>query len=235
MNSKSKLGPIAIASIMLLFAAHVAFAQVDWTWGSLVVPPGPPGSWDPGGHVLGDVVFDGALYHMYLLGGEGPDPLDYSWSVGHWTSPDKVNWTPDDENPVLDAHAGRLGRVQHHPRRRALRRGDVPHVVRRDGCLPGLGSMPGTQPIKPGSVAWDKIAGPLPGLGPGIPAAWNERGPSASTVLFDGVDPRHVVHLCRGKRVGHVANRLRRLDRRRPQPGPATRIRCSRVRSHGRA
>ena len=101
MNSKSKLGPIAIASIMLLFAAHVAFAQVDWTVHQLVVPPGNPGTWDPGGHVVGDVVFDGTIYHMYLVGGEGDCRSKTRGPSGTGSRPSRCAG-PDPGNPVLN-------------------------------------------------------------------------------------------------------------------------------------
>lgn len=185
MNRNAKLGTVVVASILALFAAQLALAQVEWTWGSLVVPPGPPGSWDPGGHMLGDVVFDGALYHMYLLGGAGTDPLDNPWSVGHWTSPDKVTWTPDPANPVLEPSPGAWDGYS------------IYHVaVRYDGAVFHMwyGAVPGYHGLGNAGYAtnqtgfgdWDKIAGPLPGLGPGIPASWNGMGPAPSTVLFDG-------------------------------------------------
>jgi hypothetical protein len=185
MNGRPDLGTVVAVSIFVLLAGQVAVAQVEWTWGSLVVPPGPPGSWDPGGHVLGDVVFDGALYHMYLLGGEGADPLDYSWSVGHWTSPDKVYWTPDPENPVLAPTPGAWDEfsIIHTS---VLFDGAVFHMWYGATAVSQTGVNAGYATNQTGFGAWDKIAGPLPGLGPGIPAAWNNGGPSPSTVLFDG-------------------------------------------------
>ena len=65
MNGRPELGPIVAVSIFVLLTAQVAIAQVDWTYQDLAVGPGNPGSWDSGRHLVGDVVFDGATYHMF--------------------------------------------------------------------------------------------------------------------------------------------------------------------------
>ena len=85
---------IAVAAALVLGAGQVALAQVGpWTTVGLCVEPGDPGEWDITGHVMGDVVFDGTLYHMYLIGGEGSN-LEDPWRVGHWVSADKLSWIP---------------------------------------------------------------------------------------------------------------------------------------------
>ena len=108
MNGNCKLGPIVVASIIMLGGGQAAVAQVDWTYHDPVVQPGPPGSWDSSRHQVGDVVFDGATYHMYLVGGQTPLSWDSPWKVGHWTSTDiQGPWYYDPANPVLEPEPGR--------------------------------------------------------------------------------------------------------------------------------
>ena len=72
MNGNLRLGSIVVAAVVALCSGQPALAQVDWTYQELAVPLGPPGSWDDTGHRVADVVFDGATYHLYLLGGQSP-------------------------------------------------------------------------------------------------------------------------------------------------------------------
>ena len=97
--------PVAVVfstAIVAMATAPVALAQVDWTYIETVVPPGEPGTWDSYVHRLGNVVFDGTTYHMFLLGGQTWLPWDSAWAVGHWTlNPLTQEWDEDDANPVL--------------------------------------------------------------------------------------------------------------------------------------
>jgi hypothetical protein len=178
---------LVVASVIVLGAGQVALAQVDWTLQELCVAPGAPGTWDTGGHMLGDVVFDGARYHMYLVGGPGTDPLDYPWSVGHWWSDDVAGpWAEDPDNPVLVPTPGAWDGFT-----------IIDFGVWFDGAM--LHAWYGAAAVYNGLVNaghatnptgfgdWTKdLANPLPGLGPGIPGPWNSVGPTPSTVLFDG-------------------------------------------------
>ena len=107
MKLRSMLGPIIVTTVIVFCAVQIAHAQVDWTYDMVVVEPGLPGSWNEGRHMIGEVVFDGSTYHMYLVGGPGNDPINSAWSVGHWTATDIWGpWTPDPCNPVLEPQPG---------------------------------------------------------------------------------------------------------------------------------
>ena len=182
-----RIGPIVVASVLALCAGQVAFAQVDWTYGDLAVPPGPPGSWNEGRNLVGDVVFDGTTYHMYLIGGPDGNPLDNSWSVGHWTWNDlTLQWDPDPCSPVMEPEPGRWDAFT------------IGHLaVLYDGAefrmwygatdsYHGAGRG-GYATNTDGRCYWDKHGGnPLAGLEPGPVGAWNENGAWPSSVVFDG-------------------------------------------------
>ncbi len=55
------------------------------------------GTWDSAGICPGAVVWDGALYHMWYVGGTSSSFTQ----TGYATSPDGVTWTPYGGNPVL--------------------------------------------------------------------------------------------------------------------------------------
>ncbi len=179
---------LVVVAVILLGAAQVAYAQVEWTMHQLVVQPGDPGEWDEGGHMLGSVLFDGALYHMYVGGGHGTDPLNDSWSVGHWSSPDVTGpWAEDPANPVLEPTPGSWDGYSIYKL-----------AVHFDGAmfhmwygavteLRGVVNV-GYATNLTGSGDWTKAAGPLPGLGPGNPGEWDDYGTIPDTVLLDGTN-----------------------------------------------
>ncbi len=186
MELRLKFCGIAVAAALVLGAAQVALAQVGpWTTVGLCVEPGDPGEWDPTGHVMGDVVFDGTHYHMYLVGGEGSS-LDDPWRVGHWVSADKLSWIPDPANPVLRPEPGQWDGFS-----------IIDLAVHYDGAMFHMwyGASETYHGLVHGGYAtnangwgeWDKYPGnPLDGLGPGDPGSWDERGPAPGTVLVDG-------------------------------------------------
>ncbi len=188
MKARFNLSPIVVASVIVLCASQVAVAQVEWTFHDPVVGAGPPGSWNEERNVLGDVVFDGTTYHMYLIGGDDGNSLDNPWSVGHWTSDDVTGpWDPDPCNPVLEP--GAPGKWD------SFSIAGV--AVLYDGAMFRLwyGATASYHGVGYGGYAtnadgwcyWDKHAGnPLVGLDPGAPGAWDENGAWPSTVLFDG-------------------------------------------------
>ena len=188
MNGNCKLGPIVVASILALCAGQVAIAQVDWTWGDLCVEPGLPGSWDSANHQLGDIVFDGTTYHLYLVGGQTDFVFDSAWAVGHWTSTDiQGPWDYDPaNNPVLEPEPGQWDSYS-----------IISVAVRYDGstfqmwygatdAYPGVISV-GYATSTDGSL-WTKqhASNPLPGLVPGASGEWDDSGMTPSTVLYDG-------------------------------------------------
>ena len=219
MNAKSKLGPIAIASIMLLLAAQVAFAQVDWTWGTLEVPPGDPGSWDPGRHLMGDVVFDGTTWHMYLVGGPGDEPVAYRWKVGHWTWNDlTLEWEEDPANPVLEPDSGHwdaysIGSVA------VLHQGGMFHMwygaagVHLDPTYVGYATS------SDGSLWIKDLGNPVAGLGPGSAGAWDDHGTAPHTVLVEGSSLRMWFFAFQGglRSRHHLAHRPCQIHRWRTQ------------------
>jgi hypothetical protein len=186
MNLKAMLGPIVIVAMVVLFTAQNAPAQVDWMYQGLAVPPGGPGSWDEANRQLGEVVFDGATYHMYMTGGGTHLSWESSWKVGHWTSTSLDGpWTADPNNPVVVPDPGQWD---------AWTIYNV--AVRYDGSgfrmwYGATGSYLGDVYVglatSPDGSTWTKDGGnPLPGLVPGAPGSWDDGGMSPYTVLFDG-------------------------------------------------
>ncbi len=157
---------------------------------NVCVQPGPPGSWDSARHQVGDVVFDGTTYHMYQTGGQTFLPWDSPWSVGHWTwNALTQEWDADPNNPVLLPEPGQWDGFT-----------IFNIAVLYDGAMfkmwygasdifPGSSSV-GYATSPDGSV-WQKFAGnPLPGLEPGAPGEWDDRGLTPSTMIFDGASYR---------------------------------------------
>ena len=174
-----------VAAAVVLGAAQVALAQVDWTWQAMVVPPGPPGSWDSSRHQLGDVVFDGTTYHMFLVGGQTPLSWDSPWSVGHWTwNALTQDWDEDTaHNPVLSPEPGQWDGYTIYN-----------IAVLYDGAM--FKMWYGAAASYPGAIyvgyatsldgrLWIKDpANPLPSLAPGVPGEWDDGGWHPGTVLF---------------------------------------------------
>jgi hypothetical protein len=74
---------------------------INWTKdpANPVLNLGAPGSWDDYWVYFPTVVYDGAIYHMWYTGDDGPPAQNEN--VGHATSPDGTNWTKDPMNPVM--------------------------------------------------------------------------------------------------------------------------------------
>jgi predicted GH43/DUF377 family glycosyl hydrolase len=185
MKRRERLSWAVVALVLVICGAPPALAQVAWEGQAYCVWPGSPGSWDEGGHRLGDVVFDGSVYHMYLTGGTDMIPFATPWSVGHWTSIDRVIWTPDPANPVLEP--GVSGSWDDHS--------IIDASVIYDGMSFHMwyGAGRAGEPTWVGYATsadgsdWTKYEfNPLTGLGPGPPGAWDELGTAPSTVLDDG-------------------------------------------------
>ena len=188
MNGNCKLASIVVASIIILGGGQIAVAQVDWTYEDLCVEPGPPGSWDSANHQVGDVIFDGTTYHMYLAGGQTELVWESAWSVGHWTATSLDGpWSKDPDNPVLRPEPGQWDGFTIYN-----------IAVRYDGSgfRMWYGAAAGTwpDPVYVGYATnadgwgdWDKDPGnPLPGVVPGASGEWDDSGMVPSTVLFDG-------------------------------------------------
>ena len=45
------------------------------------------------------VILHDSIFHMWYNGHSGQD-IEKNWGIGHATSPDGINWTPDQSNPV---------------------------------------------------------------------------------------------------------------------------------------
>jgi hypothetical protein len=73
----------------------------------VLIPPGD-GSWDQTHAFRPAVVQVHGIYHMFYSGSNG-DPtqgIPYAHGIGHATSPDGINWTPDADNPVFICTTG---------------------------------------------------------------------------------------------------------------------------------
>jgi len=186
MKRRIVLGSFVLASLIALTVPQIAVAQVDWSFEEVVVPPGPPGSWDSYRHYVGEVVFDGTIYHMYLLGGQTFLPWDSPFSVGHWTSPDLAGpWVEDPLNPVLSPEPGQWDGYTIYSLAVLYHEGVFKMWYSAAASFPGSNWVGYAESVD-GSV-WTKYPGnPLPGLEPGLPGDWDDAGIDASTVLFDG-------------------------------------------------
>lgn len=186
MNGRPDLGTVVAVSIIVLLAGQVAVAQVEWTYQDLAVGPGPPGSWNSSRHQVGDVIFDGTTYHMYLVGGQTPLSWDSPWAVGHWTSTDPAGpWTPDVCNPVLEPTPGAWDGYTIY-KATVLFDGSMFRMwygatdVQYDRVNVGYATN------TDGWCDWDKVAGPLVGLEPGAAGEWDDWGITPGTVVADG-------------------------------------------------
>jgi hypothetical protein len=187
MNLRSKLGPIAVASVLTLVHAPLALAQVDWTYHDLVVPLGPPGSWNDAGQLVQDVVFDGTTYHLYILGGHTTVPWTSPWSVGHWTSTSLEGPWVEDNNPVLEPEPGQwdgytiLSAV-------VLYDTDTTTFRMWYGATgTQFGQVTAGYAESPDGSTWTKHPGnPLAGLEPGPLGTWNDWVISPGAVVKDG-------------------------------------------------
>jgi hypothetical protein len=188
MRRRLDISVVVVASLLILCGGQVAVAQVDWQWGPLVVGHGPPGAWNEEGQRVGGVVFDGALYHLYAIGG---DLWGGELVVGHWWSSDVAGPWVEDTNPVLEpGDPGEWDDFRIYTLAVHFDRSTFHMWYRGDGGVPG---SPGPTYVgyasnDDGFGEWSKDYqnNPLPGLEPGDPGTWDEGGVSPHTVLFDG-------------------------------------------------
>jgi len=183
------LGSFVLALLIALAMPQVAIAQVDWTWQSMVVPPGEPGDWDSYRHQVGDIVFDGTTYHMFLVGGQTFFPWDSPWSVGHWTlNPLTQEWDEDSDNPVLGPEPGQWDGYTIY--QLAVLHDGAKFKMWYGATGSSFGSIYVGYAESPDGSVWTKWLDPLPGLEPGPPGAWDDVGVNPSTVLIDGASYR---------------------------------------------
>ena len=185
--------PVAVVfstAIVVMAVASLALAQVDWTMEEMVVPPGKPGDWDSYSHRLGDVVFDGATYHMFLTGGQTWLPWESPWKVGHWTlEPLTQEWVEDVSNPVLEPTPGEWDGFSIYSVAVLYEGGLFKMWYGAAAAYPDEARVGYAESLD--GSAWNKFPGnPLPGLVPGLPGEWDDAGMDASTVLFDGAEYR---------------------------------------------
>ena len=188
MKGDLKLGPTAVAAIMILCSNPLALAQVDWTFQDLEIQLGPPGAWNDTGQLVKDVVFDGTTYHLYLLGGQTTLPWTSPWSVGHWTSNDLNGpWVEDPANPVLEPDPGQWDGYTILSAA-VLYDTDTTTFRMWYGATDSYFNQvtAGYAESTDGS-SWTKHAGnPLVGLEPGPLGKWNDWVVSPGAVLLDG-------------------------------------------------
>jgi len=207
-DGRFKIAAVVVAWIVALGAGQSVFAQVEWTIGGVVVPPEP--GWDR--HVLGDVVFDGTTYHMYLIGGPGQSPVDSVWKVGHWAWSDTLGtWEPDLNNPVLVPEPGQwdgytIGSIA------VLYHEGMFHMWYGAAATHLAPTYAGHATSSDGSV-WikDYAHNPLEGLVPGAPGAWDDYGMAPGAVIVEGSDLRMWYFAFQGGysgpfRIGHASS-----------------------------
>jgi len=185
MRLRTLVAVVFSTAIVVMATAPLALAQVEWSWEAPVVLPGDPGDWDSYRHHVGDIVFDGTIYHMYLTGGETSRPWDSPWAVGHWTwNALTQEWDPDPNNPVLTPEPGQWDGYTIYS-----------VAVLDDGGIfkmwyGAAASYPGAIYVGyatslDGSLWIKDPANPLPSLAPGVPGEWDDLGWNPGTVLFD--------------------------------------------------
>ncbi len=78
---------------------------INWTKhpNNPVLTVGASSEWDAVAAIVGSVVFDDGLYHMYYHGTNG-DPFS-GGEIGYATSPDGVTWTKHPDNPIMTGGA----------------------------------------------------------------------------------------------------------------------------------
>jgi hypothetical protein len=178
-----------LAAAVVLGAAQVALAQVDWSFEEMVVPPGPPGSWDSYRHQAGDVVFDGTTYHQFRTGGQTFLPWDSPFHVGHWTwNALTQNWDPDDSNPVLSPEPGQWDGWTIYDLAVLYEGGVFRMWYGATASFPGSNWVGYAESVD--GSHWIKDPDPLPTMAPGAPGEWDDRGFIPGTVLFDGAEYR---------------------------------------------
>jgi hypothetical protein len=190
MKLRMTIGPAAAVLMIVLVANPAALAQVDWTWEEMVVPPGPPGSWDSYGHHVENMVFDGTTYHLFLGGGQGPFSWDTPWAIGHWTWNALTQvWDEDPDNPVLRPDPGEWDAFTIHSAAVLFDNGIYKMWYGATDAPVGESSVGYAESVD-GSL-WIKHAGnPLPSLAPGPPGTFDDFGSNPGSVLFDGATYR---------------------------------------------
>jgi predicted GH43/DUF377 family glycosyl hydrolase len=154
------------------------------------------GTWDSGGIFPGAVVWDGATYHMWYIGGTSVSKTGYA------TSPDGVTWTPYWDNPVL--RAGDTGSWDE-------TRADIHSVIADGGIYLAwyVGRPAGASweeigfATSPDGVNWTKYPDPV--LWP-LGYGWADFDVSCPAVVFDGT--YHMWHRGYGSvvQIGHAAS-----------------------------
>jgi predicted GH43/DUF377 family glycosyl hydrolase len=98
-----------VVSIIFVFVfiltAATSFAQFPWTKdqdNNPVLVPGEPGTWNDVSEYPFSVLFHEGTYRLWIGGYDG-----ITVSFGYFSSPDGINWTPYEANPIL--HPGTAG------------------------------------------------------------------------------------------------------------------------------
>jgi hypothetical protein len=162
--------------LVILFAGGLGFGQTVWEQH----PDNPviAGDASPGG-----VVFDGLTYHLYFSTGWSLD--GGSWEILHATSPDRVLWTMDPNNPVMTRGEdgewdddGLYGIAVIHD-------GTEFHLWYGGSGYPFLQLWRAGYATSPDGSTWTKYSG-NPVIDVGSPGSFDDRGVVPRSVLFDG-------------------------------------------------
>jgi predicted GH43/DUF377 family glycosyl hydrolase len=154
---------------------------IDWTKheSNLVIEKGAPDSWSQNGVDGPSVTFDGSIYHMWFNGWYGPN----YFHIGYATSPDGLNWTEYESNPVLDV--GSTGSWDYP-------RVEEPSVLYIDGNFhmwysggSSLWNWEIGYATSIDGIDWTKVSSDKPVLESGTSGDWDDFFVYSSSVLLD--------------------------------------------------
>jgi predicted GH43/DUF377 family glycosyl hydrolase len=155
--------------------------QTNWTKysGNPVLNEGPGGSWDDYGVSWPFVIYDGSQFVMWYAG--KPDISYENSQIGRATSPDGINWTKNEGNPVLIlGSVGEWddGRIDPGP---VIfdESGYRMWYTGYDGSIWRIGLATSHD-----GIDWTKYEG-NPILNNGPAESWDDEGVAVSTVLFE--------------------------------------------------
>ena len=170
--------------LIVLSLASASFGQINWTkdthnpiFADSVL------NWNTGGAFAPCVLFDDTLYRMWYMGYDG-----ISIRIGYATSTDGLNWSPYENNPVLD-----LGSPGSWDETWVL----YPYVLSNDSIFQmwysGIQGEIGTAGYRErigyatslDGISWTKSKD-NPVLDVGVSGQWDDHGIDVGSVLFDG-------------------------------------------------
>jgi len=98
-----KLFYLPVIILAIFSSTSISIAQTDLTpyQGNPILTYGSPGSWDAGWVAISKTVLHDSLYYIFYEG--SPDVMTNPIAIGYATSPDGMNFTKYELNPVLES------------------------------------------------------------------------------------------------------------------------------------